>query len=299
MASQITGKAKTMPFWKELFGGKPEKSTPPPRAMAQSVAPSATKPSDPSPRTIQVPNQHHLGDRRPLVLSEIPDVNAIFADPSPASPLMDSEQNRSYWGTLDIATKRVILAMAFLQHPKSSVRLAAINLARNIGAVGVSDILINLLGDSDPAVSRAAAESIWERQKNENCTSAVKALRDEIRGTTSTGTTDGLVMGRKAGIRALDLLIDSAPDERARTAIHDIANREVVIEERIKHVDTSSVQYTKTEDRRRYTYEIYKAPNREQALAFLKGKTVTQPMYYIEVETPEGTFGRDLKGIYW
>jgi hypothetical protein len=290
-----------MPFWKDIFGGRSVKSTPtpPPVAPAKLRPPQVTKQPATSPRTVQVPNQYREGDGRPLMLSESPDLDRIFSDGSPASPLMDSEANRRYWDSLDISGKRASLAIAFLQHPKSSVRLAAINLVRDIRTVGVSDMLINLLGDSDPAVSRAAAVSIWERQKNDNCTATVKALRDEIRGTTAMGTTDGLVMGRKAGIRALDLLIDSAPDERARAAINDIASREVVIEERIRQVDTSSVQYTKTEDRRGYTYEIYKAPNREQALAFLKSKVVTQPLYYIEVETPEGTFGRDLNGIYW
>jgi hypothetical protein len=212
---------------------------------------------------------------------------------------MDGEKNRRYWESLDLAGKRSELAIAFLQHPNPTVRLATINLVRDIRTVGVSDMLINLLGDPHTTVGRAAAACVWERQKNDNCKSAVKALRDEIRGSTSMGTTDGLVMGRQKGISALDLLIDSAPDEPARIAIRDIANQEVVIEERIKQVDTTSVQFAKSELRNRFTYEIYRAPNREQALAFLKSKVVNKQMYYIEVETPEGTFGRDLNGIYW
>jgi len=115
-------------------------------------------------------------------------------------------------------------------------RLATINLVRDIRSIGRFRRHDNLLGDSDPGVSRAAAASVWERQKNENCTSAVKALRDEIRGSTSMGTSDGLSYGKHKGIRALDLLIDSAPDERARAAISDLANREVVIEERINRL---------------------------------------------------------------
>ena len=106
-------------------------------------------------------------------------------------------------------------------------------------------------------------------------------------------------MGRSAGIRALDLLVSSAPDEGAYTAINEIVNLEVVIEERIAPVAVSLVGFIKTENRKSYTYEIYKAPSREQALAFLKTKAVTKEMYYIEVETPDGTFGRDLGGIYW
>jgi hypothetical protein len=106
-------------------------------------------------------------------------------------------------------------------------------------------------------------------------------------------------MGREKAIRALDILIDCAPDEPSRTTITDIAKREVIIAERIKDVDTASVQFTRTEQRKQFTYEIYQAPNREQALAFLKCKVVTKQHYYVEVETPDGTLGRDLNGIYW
>ena len=289
-----------MGFWNRLFGKKAadhlQQATVSPSGPVQSQVPN---PRFPLQRTVQVPNQDRWGDGRPLILSATPVCESILSDPSPASPLMDGDKNHRYWESLDLAGKRNSLAIAFFQHPNPAVRLATINLVRDIRTVGVSDGLINLLGDSDSTVSRAAAASLWERQKNDNCTRAVKALRDEIRGSTSMGTTDGLVMGRQKGIRALDLLIDSAPDEPSRGAIREIANREVVIEERIKQVDITAVQFTKTEQRKQFTYEIYNAPNREQALAFLKSKVVNKPMYYIEVETPEGIFGRDLNGIYW
>lgn len=46
------------------------------------------------------------------------------------------------------------------------------------------------------------------------------------------------------------------------------------------------------------TYEIYRGPNSETAKAFLKKKNVSQRMYYIIVETPEGNYGKDIDGIY-
>ena len=46
------------------------------------------------------------------------------------------------------------------------------------------------------------------------------------------------------------------------------------------------------------TYEVYKSDSKAKALAFLKTKEVTKELYYIEVDTPEGTCGRDIKGIY-
>lgn len=38
--------------------------------------------------------------------------------------------------------------------------------------------------------------------------------------------------------------------------------------------------------------------NKPSAIAFLKDKTVTQKMYYVVVDTPEGSFGRDINGLY-
>jgi len=272
--------------------------------MVILTGPSSTPPqvaaqAPPSPTSVQVANQDRLGDRRPLVLSGSPDLHRIFSDQNPGSPMTDSEQNRQFWQSLTLATKRNILAIAYLKHPSPAVRLGTIKLVRDVQTVGVSYEMVNLLGDADLGVSRAAAESVWERERSSNCEDAVKSLRDEIRGSTSRGTTDGLVMGREKAIRALDTLSDCAPDEPSRTAIAEIAKREVIIAERIQDLDTASVQFARTEQRKQFTYELYQAPNREQALAFLKRKVVTKQHYYVEVETPDGTFGRDLNGIYW
>ncbi len=46
------------------------------------------------------------------------------------------------------------------------------------------------------------------------------------------------------------------------------------------------------------TYEIYTGPDKASAFAFLSGKTVTRRYYYIIVDTPEGSFGRDRVGFY-
>jgi DNA-directed RNA polymerase subunit RPC12/RpoP len=46
------------------------------------------------------------------------------------------------------------------------------------------------------------------------------------------------------------------------------------------------------------TYEEYKAGNAEIARRFLLTKQVTEPAYYIVVETPEGVWGTDVEGLY-
>jgi hypothetical protein len=43
---------------------------------------------------------------------------------------------------------------------------------------------------------------------------------------------------------------------------------------------------------------IYKAPDAASAKSFLEQNSVTRQFYYIEVETPEGNYGRDIEGMY-
>lgn len=46
------------------------------------------------------------------------------------------------------------------------------------------------------------------------------------------------------------------------------------------------------------TYEVYNGPDKASALAFLKEKTVVKRLFYMIVDTPEGSFGRDFVGLY-
>ena len=47
-----------------------------------------------------------------------------------------------------------------------------------------------------------------------------------------------------------------------------------------------------------YKYEVYTAETIRAAREFLSDQQVNEPRYYIEVETPEGMVGRDIKGMY-
>jgi hypothetical protein len=46
------------------------------------------------------------------------------------------------------------------------------------------------------------------------------------------------------------------------------------------------------------TYQIHKGPDEASARAFLERHLVTKEFLYLIVETPEGSFGRDIQGIY-
>lgn len=64
--------------------------------------------------------------------------------------------------------------------------------------------------------------------------------------------------------------------------------------------DAAKVTYDKTEAGNDgvSTYEVYTGPDKASALAFLRTRTVTKNYYYVVVDTPEGSFGRDINGIY-
>ena len=49
-----------------------------------------------------------------------------------------------------------------------------------------------------------------------------------------------------------------------------------------------------------FTYEIYGADSKEAAMRFLERIPTSEipGQYYVIVETPRGTFGKDIDGIY-
>lgn len=251
---------------------------------------------------IEVSNDMGLGDGTPLLVEHKPDVRNIFTDPNPPSPQQITDRNREYWKGADANTKHVGLAIAYMQHPDPAVRKATIEIAGPIDAMGVSQMLVDLLADPDQSVRQNAAIKIWERQRDNHCQFAIRALRDEIRGHTSTGF-GTLTMGHEKAIQALNVLVEEAPNEDAHKAIQELIDRDVVIEENVEPVDISSVEFVGIEYKdashgQKCTYEVYRAMNKQQALAFLKSKKVSEKLYYIEVETTEGNFGRDIDGMY-
>ncbi len=58
------------------------------------------------------------------------------------------------------------------------------------------------------------------------------------------------------------------------------------------------VVFDRTMRRGPASYELYTAADAEKAKAFLLSRNVTQGLFYIEVETPLGTWGVDKDGLY-
>lgn len=57
-------------------------------------------------------------------------------------------------------------------------------------------------------------------------------------------------------------------------------------------------KFVRKEQNNNSTYEIYKGTDAESAKDFLLTKRVDKKQYYILVETPEGNWGMDIKGLY-
>jgi hypothetical protein len=45
-------------------------------------------------------------------------------------------------------------------------------------------------------------------------------------------------------------------------------------------------------------YKIYSAPDKQSGMDFLERHKIDTASYVVIVETPEGTFAKDIKGIY-
>lgn len=79
---------------------------------------------------------------------------------------------------------------------------------------------------------------------------------------------------------------------------NNLKPEETTIKTTNKKSTSNGVRYRETIKKDQFTYECYDADTREEAQEFLKGKPVTERLYYICVYTPEGDYGRDIDGIY-
>lgn len=83
---------------------------------------------------------------------------------------------------------------------------------------------------------------------------------------------------------------DQEPDKKATRARED----KVARPDKVEFVEDRSGENMGF----RFTKLRYRAPDAASAKAYLQQHPVTEPMYYIEIDTPEGNFGRDIQGMY-
>jgi hypothetical protein len=62
--------------------------------------------------------------------------------------------------------------------------------------------------------------------------------------------------------------------------------------------DATKVKFVREDRDNTAVWRVYSASDKADALAFLSQQTVTRPLFYVVVETPDGNFGKDKDGIY-
>jgi hypothetical protein len=164
-------------------------------------------------KTIEVSPRGHY-DSAPLLLEEDPDLDKLFRNP----PVIQkpTPQNKSYWASADERMRRLTLVTGYLQHPKTSVRLKTLHLYEKYKLFGYMDqILFDVLAaDPNDNVRREAARITWINEKEVNCEYAFNKAQDEIMY-----GAESHPVGPTRARQALNLLLETAPDEAARQAL--------------------------------------------------------------------------------
>jgi hypothetical protein len=240
------------------------------------------------PKTVSVPDRYGLGSGDTIEMPARPDVDRLFDGVA--------------------AGERTRMIVGYLNHPDPAVRLAAVRQGPEPSTATVAEVeeLVDRLADLDPAVRAAAGAALWDIQGDTDCERTVLILRDEIRGhTMSLGapSTESLRLGREPAEQALQTLLASAPDDDAHGRLQALIDEHVLLPDSVEADSTLTLEFIEkvqrpSSDGQVATYEAYRAIDKAQALAYLKAHPVTEEFYYLEVETPAGTFGRDINGIY-
>lgn len=94
--------------------------------------------------------------------------------------------------------------MAYLAHPDPQIRTSAIRQVKDIDAVGISQMLVDLLADPSSTVGSATAQAIWSRNRVKF---ALDCLYEEIQGA-------GISLSPQAASQAVNQLRNAAPSAK-------------------------------------------------------------------------------------
>ena len=113
-----------------------------------------------------------------------------------------------------------------------------------------------------------------------------------------TGEYEALVTGSDLTLEEYYLAEDAFTRRGGKCKNHDAPTADVKVQNSQGNVSRTRYKETVKGNDGISTYEVYIAPDKASAMAYLKTRPVTQRLYYIVVETPEGNFGRDVNGFY-
>jgi uncharacterized protein YndB with AHSA1/START domain len=184
-------------------------------APPQSAAPDSV------PNRIVIRNSYGHFDNSPLTIEAHPNLEQIFMSSDPPVVQQLSKDNEAHWAQAPAEERRMMAVIGYLQHPDPAIRKAVMPYTRDHNAMLVGRALTDRLGgDADPGVRKAAAGTIWARQREVNCKYVVAELLDEIRY----GNERSMV-GPTRAKSALQLLMESAPDANARVALQQLIDQ--------------------------------------------------------------------------
>jgi len=204
-----------------------------------------------------------------------------------------------------------------LEHSDKKVRGAAAQaLARLAGSEIVSKSSIkpleNALKDIDWYTRYCAVLALgWHAKFGVASKSSIEPLENAL------NDRDGAVRGEaakslreleEAGVRAPLSATQIKQNTKSKPKkVKKILKKEKVMKEKkeVKGVEFVGMKYRDDDSfgTVRYTYEVYSAENKKQALEFIKTKSVKKKNYYIEVNVgdvndPEVIVGLDIQGTY-
>jgi hypothetical protein len=170
--------------------------------------------------SIEISNSYGHYDNSPLLVESTPDLDKIFSVPNPPIIQKITDANRKYWSTAPSSASHMAALIGYLQHPNPEVRKTVMEFTHQNQSARVAQVLVDLLGaDADLSVQIAAAKTIWKCEKEVNCKYAVSKLKDEIEY-----GTERSIVGPTRARKALQLLVEYAPDETSKSNIMSLIN---------------------------------------------------------------------------
>lgn len=170
---------------------------------------------------IEILNSYGHFDSSPLLVEKSPNLKEIFESQNPPIIQKLSDRNRQYWSNASAKEKLMTALIGYLQHPDPEVRKATMAFVPQDPPVRVAQVLVDRLGgDPDASVRIVAAKTIWECEREVNCKYAVNKLKDEIQY----GSERSMV-GPTRARKAFQLLVEHAPDPKAKDAIQKLINQ--------------------------------------------------------------------------
>ncbi len=211
-----------------------------------------------------------------------------IGDPRAVDPLINALGSEDYaigvrWHVIDALgklgdTRAVEPLTALLRDKADDTRLHAARALGKIGDTRAIDPLTTAQKDKYGKVRRAATAALKKLQRK---SLSPLASEDKSKGVRKAAAETPARVGAE---RAADTNLEKSSGNKKGPAVEQVSNKGVTFDRMMK--------------RDRATYELYTADDAEKAKDFLLKKKETRKFYYVEVETPNGTWGIDKDGMY-